>query len=117
VLGAAHADVGTRWINLWAETDPIGGPIGVTGERPEPGQAWVPGGADYQMTPDPLTLGADYRTGAPVGVCDHSGYVKRPAYEEAVGLLRREIEAGSVAVPAARSLATDVATEGEPAAD
>jgi hypothetical protein len=40
------------------------------------------------MSPDPLTLGVDPRTGEPVGACDHSGYLGRPEYPLAIGLLR-----------------------------
>ena len=117
VLGATYADIGARWVNLWAETDPIGGPIGVTGQQPEAVHAWVPCKADDQMTPDPLTLGTDFRTGQQVGVCDHSGYVQRPAFEEAVRLLRQEIGAGPPGALAVGSPDSDVPTEGEPATD
>jgi hypothetical protein len=41
------------------------------------------------MLPDPLTLNVDPRTGEPVKVCDHSGYLDRPEYPTAVEFLRK----------------------------
>jgi hypothetical protein len=95
VLGAVYSDVGERWVNLWAQTDPVGGPIGVRGERP----GVVPESADVQVTPDPLTLGTDFRTGEQVGVCDHSGYIPRPIYESTVSQLRNEVANTPTSLP------------------
>ena len=51
------------------------------------------------MSPDPLTLGVDPRTGEPVGACGHSGYLSRTEYPEAVdllhGLLQQRRSSGS----------------------
>jgi hypothetical protein len=45
------------------------------------------------MTPDPLTLGVDPRTGQPAVVCDHTGYINRPEFDRAVRLLRNSVGA------------------------
>jgi hypothetical protein len=94
VLEQLRADIGARWLNLWAYTDPIGGTV--VPDRhvlPEPEQPEAPAREqirklDWRMSPDPLTLGMDPRTGEPVSVCDHSGYLNRPEYPAAVDLLR-----------------------------
>jgi hypothetical protein len=80
VLGDVWAETGKRWLNLWAQTDPIGAAIALR----SPGAR-----VDWQMLPDPLTLDVDPRTGEPVSVCDHSGYLSRPEYPPAVEFLRR----------------------------
>jgi len=78
VLEEVGEQTGKRWLNLWAQTDPIGADIALGS----------PACTDWQMLPDPLTLDVDPRTGEPVGVCDHSGYVSRPEYPVAVEFLR-----------------------------
>ena len=66
------ASVDGRWVNLWAESDPIG--------------SWVAcheaGGIDRELT-DPLSLarGAD---GSYAKVCGHSGFLGRPEFPLAV---------------------------------
>jgi hypothetical protein len=77
VLRDVYSDVHGRWLNLWAYTDPIGG---TTFPDSKDDLQHV----DGEMNPDPLTLGQDPRTGEPVGVCDHSGYLSRPEYETAL---------------------------------
>jgi hypothetical protein len=77
VLRDVYSDVDGRWLNLWAHTDPIGGTI-------FPDSKDDLQHVDREMNPDPLTLGQDPRTGEPVGVCDHSGYLSRPEYETAL---------------------------------
>jgi Protein of unknown function (DUF1214) len=78
VLTEVWKKVGTRWLNLWSQTDPIGAAIALPSAR-----------IDWQMLPDPLTLDVDPRTGEPVSVCDHSGYLARPEYPPALEFLRR----------------------------
>jgi hypothetical protein len=80
VLEEVWEKAGKRWLNLWAETDPIGANIALPLAEAA--------GIDWQMLPDPLTLDVDPRTGETVQVCDHSGYVARPEYPVAVGFLR-----------------------------
>jgi hypothetical protein len=84
VLSQAAQDIGGRWINLWARTDPIGGAIEPIWHPVEPIPAAPAGNSDTVIAPDPLTLGVDLRTGEQVGVCGHSGYVPRPEYDAAV---------------------------------
>ena len=68
----ALSSVDGRWVNLWAESDPIG--------------SWVAsgmaGGIDRELT-DPLSLarGAD---GSYAKVCGHSGFLGRPEFPLAV---------------------------------
>jgi hypothetical protein len=80
VLEEVWGKAGRRWLNLWAETDPIGASIALP-----PAKA---ADIDWQMLPDPLTLAVDPRTGEPVKVCDHSGFVSRPEYPVALESLR-----------------------------
>lgn len=100
VLEQVREDVGRRWLNLWAYTDPIGGTVVPAGyARPGDGPPGAGAGErigrlDWQMCPDPLTLGVDPRTGEPVAVCDHSGYLSRPEYPVAVGQLHELIGTG-----------------------
>jgi hypothetical protein len=105
VLEQLRADVGARWLNLWAYTDPIGGTVvpdryALPGhelpghEQPETRTGEPVRKLDWRMSPDPLTLGMDPRTGEAVGVCDHSGYVNRPEYRVAVDLLRGLLQPG-----------------------
>ena len=69
------------------------------------------GRLDRQMCPDPLTLGVDPRTGEPVSVCDHSGYLDRPEYPGAVDELHESIRpaarAGGPAPPAGTAEITE----------
>jgi len=90
VLKEVWKQAGTRWLNLWAQTDPIGADIALRSAR-----------IDWQMLPDPLTLDVDPRTGEPVSVCDHSGYLGRPEYPLALQFLRR-LPAGDEYVLACR---------------
>jgi hypothetical protein len=119
VLQRLHHDVNGTWLNLWAKTDPIGGPIfpadgcplcGVQdppgvgasgrnaastpprdplGQPPLEDMDWRMTDMDWRMLPDPLTVEVDRRTGEGVLVCDHSGYLARPEYQVALWLLRR----------------------------
>ncbi len=84
-------DVGGSWLNLWARSDPIGGWIRTSGATGSGGAAGspLPGPNDWRMSPEPLTLGVDLRTGEQPGVCGHSGYLSRPEYPAAIGWLRR----------------------------
>jgi hypothetical protein len=50
---------------------------------------WRMADLDWRMLPDPLTVRVDRRTGEGVRVCDHCGYLARPEYQVALGLLRR----------------------------
>jgi len=81
VLREVWEETGGQWLNLWAQTDPIGGEIAL----PSPSAAPI----EWQMLPDPLTLDVDPRTGEPVKICDHSGYLSRPEYPLAVEFLRK----------------------------
>lgn len=92
VLEQVRDDVGKRWRNLWARTDPIGADIGLPEHEQEAElseETRTPADqTDWLMHPDPLTLAIDPRTGKQVSVCDHSGYLKRPEYPKAVKRLR-----------------------------
>jgi hypothetical protein len=81
VLEEVGEKTGHHWLNLWAQTDPIGADIALP--------AASAGCTDWQMLPDPLALDIDPRTGEPVKVCDHSGYLSRPEYPLAVEFVRR----------------------------
>jgi hypothetical protein len=117
VLEQVREDVGRRWLNLWAYTDPIGGTVVPAGyARPGDGPPGAGAGErigrlDWQMCPDPLTLGVDPRTGEPVSVCDHSGYLDRPEYPGAVDELHESIRpaarAGGPAPPAGTAEITE----------
>jgi len=96
VLEQVREDVGGRWLNLWALTDPIGADIRLSASGPledeaadvsTEGEASAFTDLDWRMVPDPLTLDVDVRTGEQVGVCDHSGYLERPEYPMAVELM------------------------------
>jgi len=119
VLQRLHHDVNGSWLNLWARTDPIGGPVfpcdgcppsggqdpsedtapgqrGAStsprdslGQPPIEDMQWRMADLDWRMLPDPLTVRVDRRTGEGVRVCGHCGYRDRPEYEVALGLLRR----------------------------
>jgi hypothetical protein len=112
VLQRLYRDLDGRWLNLWATTDPIGGPLFPDGSyspvaRQDPFEAsafgprsealplreaagQLPGpDIDWEMLPDPLTVGVDARTGEGVPVCDHSGYLHRPEYQVALARLRQ----------------------------
>jgi hypothetical protein len=96
VLEQVRRDLGGRWLNLWCWTDPIGGTVG---PKLPVTPAEELSASDVQMTPDPLTLGADPRTGLPAVVCDHTGYINRPEFDTAVRLLRDSVGAAVQAGP------------------
>ncbi|WP_234347724.1 hypothetical protein [Streptomyces specialis] len=69
-LTALHRDM-PRWRNLWRDTDPIGGPVGVTGAA---------GPVDLGPLADPLHYGRTHRRPLPEPVLGHSDYAADPAY-------------------------------------
>ncbi len=74
-LAAAQQDVGGRWANLWAPSDPIG--------------AWAmssDAAAPDERLPDPVSLLAGPDGSLPPQ-CGHSGYLARPEYSAAVDAL------------------------------
>ncbi len=80
---------GGKWVNMWAETDPVGAWLTAPAGEPAapPAESTVPW-TDWLMSPDPLTLGLDPRTSGRVAVCDHVGFVGRPEYPAAIEQLR-----------------------------
>ncbi|MFI1165526.1 hypothetical protein ACH4UM_18410 [Streptomyces sp. NPDC020801] len=72
-LGALHRDVDC-WRNLYRRTDPIGGPVGLSGDC----------GADVDRPPlkDPLVYGRTPRHPLPAPVLGHSDYQADPAFAE-----------------------------------
>jgi hypothetical protein len=69
-------DVGGRWLNLWAPSDPIGSWVLVGADRPGVD------GIDVRLAdPTSLVVAAD---GTWPPLTGHSGYVSRPEYAAAV---------------------------------
>ncbi len=70
------------WRNLWRETDPIGGPIGVA----VPGRVPV----DRPALADPLHYGRNLRSPLPEPILGHGDYAADPAFaEERSALMHR----------------------------
>jgi hypothetical protein len=90
-LTALHRDV-VCWRNLYRLTDPIGGPIGLPGDR----------GPDVDRAPlkDPLAYGRDAAHPLPAPVLGHSDYQADPAFAEERELLLARLRSG---VPAQRA--------------
>ncbi|MFF7451478.1 MULTISPECIES: hypothetical protein [unclassified Streptomyces] len=80
-LSALHHDVAC-WRNLYRPTDPIGGPVRLSGDcGPE---------VDHQALKDPLAYGRTERHPLPAPVLGHSDYQADPAFaEERARLLAR----------------------------
>lgn len=114
-LELLHRDV-PRWRNLYRETDPIGGPVGVaaTAEGPP---------VDREPLTDPLHYGRNLHCPLPEPLLGHSEYTADPAYdEERAALLRRLTPRREPALAAGRpadgeaAAAGDAAPAGDPAA-
>ncbi|MER6924966.1 hypothetical protein ABT314_39620, partial [Streptomyces spiralis] len=72
-LAALHRDVDC-WRNLYRRTDPIGGPIGLSGgSGPE---------VDHAPLKDPLGYGRTARHPLPAPILGHSDYQADPAFAE-----------------------------------
>ena len=65
--------VGGRWVNLWRDTDPIGGPVGPP--------------ADDRRVVDPAGFPIPPSDTVYPPVCGHSGYPSVPAFGTAVAEL------------------------------
>ncbi len=78
------------WQNLWATTDPVGAWIARNPDDTESDERDLRCD-DQLMIPDPLSLDKDPRTGSYLTVCDHSGYIHRPEYPEALRQLRERL--------------------------
>ncbi|MGX4693937.1 hypothetical protein [Streptomyces sp. JNUCC 63] len=77
-LGALHQDVDC-WRNLYRLTDPIGGPVRLTGDRgPE---------VDRAPLKDPLAYGRTAQHPLPAPILGHSDYQADPAFAEERGRL------------------------------
>ncbi|CAL9353162.1 hypothetical protein SUDANB58_00505 [Streptomyces sp. enrichment culture] len=72
-LGSLHQDVDC-WRNLYRLTDPIGGPVGLPGDR---GPA-----VDREPLKDPLAYGRTERHPLPAPILGHSDYRADPAFAE-----------------------------------
>ncbi|SFD07933.1 hypothetical protein [Streptomyces aidingensis] len=79
-----------RWRNLWRHTDPIGGPVGVTGPDGAP--------VDRAALRDPQCFGRTPRRPLPEPVLGHGDYAADPAYAEERAALHRAL-AGRPAFP------------------
>ncbi len=80
-LNDLHAEL-HDWRNLWRRTDPIGGPIRLTGPD---GPA-----VDVGPLPDPVAYGRDARHPLPAPILAHSDYQAQPAFAvERAALLAR----------------------------
>ncbi|MGK5533360.1 hypothetical protein [Streptomyces sp. URMC 129] len=100
-LAALHRDM-PRWRNLWRDTDPIGGPVGV---------AAVDGAPAVDLGPlaDPLHYGRTPRRPLPEPILGHADYAADPAFgAERAALFDRVAATGpeaSPTVPARRGAA------------
>lgn len=89
-LAALHRAV-PCWRNLWRDTDPIGGPVGVAGDGAP---------VDRRPLPDPRHYGRNLRCPLPEPVLGHGEYDQDPAYEEErAALFRALLRDPAAAVP------------------
>ncbi|WP_199826216.1 hypothetical protein [Streptomyces sp. SBT349] len=89
-LHSLHGDL-PCWRNLWRDTDPIGGPVAVTGR----------GGTAVDRGPlaDPLHYGRNLRRPLPEPILGHGDYPDDPAFAEERAELFRRVTRGAVALP------------------
>ncbi|MFI5943270.1 hypothetical protein ACIBCB_23845 [Streptomyces uncialis] len=89
-LDALHREVDC-WRNLYRDTDPIGGPVRLTGSC---GPA-----VDRPALRDPLAFGRTPEHPLPAPVLGHSDYQADPAFEEERARLLRRLRPGALPLP------------------
>ncbi|MDT0343770.1 hypothetical protein [Streptomyces litchfieldiae] len=89
-LASLHQDM-PCWRNLWRATDPIGGPVGVTGPEGPP--------VDLGPLPDPLHYGRNLRRPLPEPILGHSDYDEDPAFAAERAELFHRLTRGPVELP------------------
>jgi hypothetical protein len=111
-LASLHRDT-PCWRNLWRDTDPIGGPVGVPA-HPDAAGAEVPA-VDRGPLPDPLHYGRNLRRPLPEPVLGHGDYAADPAYAAERTALFRRLAPGPLALTATvpgQATAAGAAAEG-----
>jgi hypothetical protein len=78
----------TRWIDLWALTDPIGGRVFDEDRQPPSPGATPPGVVDRRLID---TVGLEPLDGRYPPVCGHSGFWHRDEYGESVETLQERV--------------------------